>query len=84
LRAGLEEDGFGIFIRCFTALFGHNLAEHDVRIVKVKQKISGCFRSDQGETTFSLYSRDYIATVRKQGHNVFSAVNDVFNGAAVQ
>jgi transposase len=51
-------------------------------MVKVKQKISGCFRSDQGAKTFCRI-RSYISTVKKQGHNVFSALCDAFDGAAL-
>ncbi|NOX42646.1 MAG: transposase [Gammaproteobacteria bacterium] len=70
------------FIYDFSLPFDNNLAERDVRMVKVKQKISGCFRSDQGARVFSRI-RGYNSSVRKQGHNAFSALIDAFEGCAL-
>jgi transposase len=70
------------FIGDFSLPFDNNLAERDVRMVKVKQKISGCFRSEKGAHVFSRI-RGYISSVRKQKHNAFQALNDVFEGNAL-
>ncbi len=70
------------FLIHFSLPFDNNLAERDVRMVKVKQKISGCFWSNQGAKMFCRV-QGYISTVRKQGHNVYGALRDAFNGAAL-
>lgn len=59
--------------------FDNNLAERDIRMSKVKQKISGGFRSDQGCADFDRI-RSYIATAIKQKISVFAALQAAISG----
>ena len=64
------------FMTDFRVPFDNNQAERDLRLMKVQQKISGCFRAAAAFCRI----RSYIATVRKQGRHVLSALEQVFTG----
>ena len=59
--------------------FTNNLAERDLRMAKVQQKISGTFRSASGATAFCRI-RSYFSTMQKQGHTILSSLTAVFRG----
>jgi transposase len=62
-----------------TVPFTNNLAERDLRMVKVKHKISGTFRSHLGALCYCRI-RGYISTMKKQNINILSALSSVFVG----
>ena len=59
--------------------FTNNLAENDIRMTKVQQKISGCFRSMEGAKYFCRI-RGYLSTCRKQAINASQALQTLFRG----
>lgn len=65
------------FIFDFKVPFDNNLAERDLRMVKVQQKISHCFRAETGAAVFCRI-RGYISTLLKQDVDLFPALTRVF------
>jgi transposase len=61
------------FIKDFNIPFDNNIAEQAIRMMKVKQKVSGCFRSKSGAQCFAII-RSYIDTIRKQGYSIADAI----------
>jgi transposase len=59
--------------------FTNNLGENDIRMTKVQQKISGCFRSVEGAKIFCRV-RGYLSTCRKQNVSASQALNLLFEG----
>ena len=63
--------------------FTNNLAEQALRMAKVKQKISGCFRTEHGAQTFFTI-RSYLATMAKQKANLFECLLSTFKHQPIQ
>jgi transposase len=63
--------------------FSNNIAEQAVRMPKVKQKVSGGFRTPDGLATFCTL-RSYLATLHKQDANLFDALVLTFQGSPPQ
>lgn len=83
LRLRLYADDVWRFATDHHVPFTNNLAEQAVRMPKVKQKISGAFRTKNGADTFCAI-RSYLATMHKQGANLFHALTLSFQGQTPQ
>ena len=70
-----------LFIRDFNVPFDNNQAERDVRNVKTKTKVSGCFRTESGAQDY-LDIMSYISTGRKHGVSAYEALTAAFAGNA--
>ncbi|MDD2601240.1 MAG: transposase [Kiritimatiellae bacterium] len=72
-------DGILAFMRDFAIPFDNNQSERDLRMMKLRQKISGTFRSFQSFVNFCRI-RSYVSTARKNNVSALDALQRVFLG----
>ena len=63
--------------------FDNNLAERDLRTAKVKQKVSGTFRSETGAQNFAI-ARSFLSTLKKQKRNLFESIKQVMKTGRIE
>ena len=68
-----------LFIHNFNVPFDNNQAERDLRMIKVKTKVSGCFRTEEGARDY-LKIMSYVGTAHKQGDNAYQAIKNAISG----
>lgn len=82
MRLYWEKENYLRFLHDLSMPFTNNEAERDLRMFKVKGKISGCFRTKQGADWFCR-ARSYIMTLRKQKMDVLNCMTNLFRGDLV-
>ncbi len=79
LRLNRIPEVLGFLMKPDLIPFDNNLAERDIRMVKVKQKVSGLHRSIQGAKQFCRI-RGYISTIIKNNLNIWESIQSIFLG----
>lgn len=72
-RLDKNQDEVLLFLNDFDVPFTNNQAERDIRSVKVRMKVSGCFRKRESSESY-LRLRSYASTAAEHGISVFKAI----------
>lgn len=70
------------FMTDFAVPFDNNGSERDLRMLKLQQKIAGCFRTTEGVATFCRV-RSYLSSARKQGRSLLAALESALKGKLI-
>ncbi len=70
------------FMTDFRVPFDNNGSERDLRMLKLQQKISGCFRSIKGVQVFCRI-RSFLSSLRKQGRGLLKSIESTLNNYPV-
>src|SRR5437667_12737903 len=78
-RLSKHQEAVLLFLDNFAVPFDNSLAERDIRMVKVQQKISGCCHAEAGAVAFCRI-RGYLSTLRTPGLAVLTALEQALLG----
>ena len=78
-RLDIHKASVCLFIHDFDVPFDNNLSERDIRMVKTKTKVSGCFRSLSGAENY-LKIMSYVGSAKKHGKRAYNAIKQAISG----
>jgi transposase len=78
-RLAVHKASICLFIKNFAVPFDNNQAERDIRMIKTKTKVSGCFRSLDGASNY-LKIMSYVGTAKKLKLNPYEAIRQAILG----